>query len=132
MTKQEIKDEYKDSEGNPLIKGKQRNIMMQAAMHRITTQVPKATVVITNPTHFAVALMYNDGISAPICVAKGLDSLALKIREIAKASGVPVVENPPLARMLYRAVDIDRPIPGELYQAVAQVLAYVYKLKGAA
>jgi flagellar biosynthetic protein FlhB len=132
MTKQEIKDEYKDSEGNPLIKGKQRNIMMQAAMHRITTHVPKATVVITNPTHFAVALMYDNGTPAPVCVAKGVDNLALKIRETAKAAGVPVVENPPLARLLYRAVDIDRPIPAELYQAVAQVLAYVYKLKGAA
>jgi flagellar biosynthetic protein FlhB len=132
MTKQEIKDEYKDSEGNPLIKGKQRNIMMQAAMHRITTQVPKATVVITNPTHFAVALMYDNGTPAPICVAKGLDNLALKIRETAKAAGVPIVENPPLARLLYRVVDIEQPIPADLYQAVAQVLAYVYKLKGAA
>jgi flagellar biosynthetic protein FlhB len=132
MTKQEIKDEYKDSEGNPEIKGKQKSIMMQAAMHRITTQVPKATVVITNPTHFAVALMYNNETPAPVCVAKGIDNMALKIREKAKESGVPVIENPPLARLLYRAVDIDKPIPADLYKAVAQVLAYVYKLKGAA
>lgn len=132
MTKQEIKDEFKDAEGNPQIKGRQRGLMMQAAMRRIATQVPKATVVITNPTHFAVALMYNPGTPAPICVAKGVDYLAQKIKEQATASNVPIVENPPLARLLYRSVDIDRPIPAEVYQAVAQVLAYVYKLKGAA
>ncbi|MCL1894740.1 MAG: flagellar biosynthesis protein FlhB [Holophagaceae bacterium] len=132
MTKQEVKDEYKDAEGNPQIKGRQRGLMMQAAMRRISTQVPKATVVITNPTHFAVALMYNPGTPAPICVAKGVDYLAQKIKEQAAASNVPIVENPPLARLLYRSVDIDRPIPAEVYQAVAQVLAYVYKLKGAA
>ncbi|MCL1893916.1 MAG: flagellar biosynthesis protein FlhB [Holophagaceae bacterium] len=132
MTKQEIKDEYKDAEGNPQIKGRQKSLMMQAAMRRISTQVPKATVVITNPTHFAVALLYSPGTPAPVCVAKGVDHLALKIKERASVSGVPIVENPPLARLLYRSVDIDRPIPAELYQAVAQVLAYVYKLKGVA
>ncbi|MDR0499291.1 MAG: flagellar biosynthesis protein FlhB [Holophagales bacterium] len=132
MTKQEIKDESKDAEGNPEIKGKQRSIMMQTAMRRIITQVPKATVVITNPTHFAVALKYDLETPAPMCVAKGIDHMALKIRERATVAGIPIVENPPLARLLYRAVDIDRPIPADLYQAVAQVLAYVYKLKGAA
>jgi len=132
MTKQEIKDEMKDSEGDPLVKGRQRSIMMQAAMRRIVTQVPKATVVITNPTHFAVALLYDSETPAPVCVAKGIDHLALKIKEQAAAAGVPIVENPPLARLLYRTVDLDRPIPAGLYQAVAQVLAYVYKLKGAA
>ncbi|MDR2697641.1 MAG: flagellar biosynthesis protein FlhB [Holophagales bacterium] len=132
MTKQEIKDESKDAEGNPEIKGKQRSIMMQAAMRRIITQVPKATVVITNPTHFAVALKYDNSTPAPLCVAKGIDHMALKIRERATVSGVPIIENPPLARLLYRSVDIDRPIPADLYQAVAQILAYVYKLKGAA
>lgn len=132
MTKQEVKDEAKDADGNPEIKGKQKSLMMQAAMRRIRTQVPKASVVITNPTHFAVALKYEAGSPAPICVAKGLDHLALKIREAAKEAGVAIVENPPLARALYRSVDVDKPIPGELYQAVAQVLAYVYRLKGAA
>ena len=132
MTKQEIKDEHKDAEGNPQVKGKQRSIMMQAAMRRVTTQVPKATVVITNPTHFAVALRYDKEAPAPICLAKGVDHMALKIKERAKATGVPIVENPPLARMLYRSVELDQPIPGDLYQAVAQVLAYVYRLKGAA
>lgn len=132
MTKQEVKDEMKDSEGNPEIKRRQRTIQMQGAMRRITTEVPKATVVITNPTHFAVALRYDKDTAAPVCVAKGVDHLALKIRERAKSSGVVIVENPPLARALYRVVHLDKAIPAELFQAVAQVLAYVYRLKGAA
>jgi flagellar biosynthetic protein FlhB len=89
-------------------------------------------VVITNPTHFAVALLYDQDTPAPVCVAKGVDHMALKIKERAKVAGVPIVENPPLARLLYRSVDLDQPIPADLYQAVAQVLAYVYKMKGAA
>lgn len=132
MTKQEIKDEQKDAEGNPEIKGKQRSMMMQAAMRRIVTHVPKASVVITNPTHYAVALMYNSETPAPICVAKGVDHIALKIRERAKVTGIPIIENPPLARLLYRTADIDKPIPADLYQAVAQVLAYVYRMKNGA
>lgn len=132
MTKQEVKDESKDAEGNPEIKGKQKQLMFQAAMRRITTQVPKASVVITNPTHFAIALKYEEGSPAPVCVAKGLDHMAQKIREKAKEHGIPIVENPPLARALYRSVELDRPIPSELYLAVAQVLAYVYRLRGAA
>lgn len=132
MTKQEVKEEAKDSEGNPEIKGKQKSIMMQTLMRRIRTAVPKATVVITNPTHFAVALQYDPQKAAPVCVAKGVDHLALQIRIIAKEHGVVVVENPPLARSIYWSVDLDHPIPPELYQAVAQVLAYVYRLKGAA
>jgi len=132
MTKQEVKDEMKDAEGNPEIKRFQRQQMFQSLLHRIITQVPKASVVITNPTHFAVALRYDDKTAAPICVAKGADHLALKIRERATVSGVTIVENPPLARSLYRNVELDRPIPPDLYQAVAQVLAYVYRLKGAA
>lgn len=132
MTKQEVKDEMKDAEGNPEIKHFQRQQMFQSLLHRIITQVPKASVVITNPTHFAVALRYDDKTAAPICVAKGADHLALKIRERATVSGVTIVENPPLARSLYRNVELDRPIPPDLYQAVAQVLAYVYRLKGAA
>jgi len=132
MTKQEIRDEAKDAEGNPEIKSKQRSMMLQAAMRRIRAQVPRATVVITNPTHFAVALAYNGDAPAPTCVAKGVDYMALRIREEARRADVPIVENPPLARLLYRSVEVDRPIPAELYQAVAQVLAYVYRLKGAA
>jgi len=132
MTKQEIKDEAKDSEGNPEIKGKQKSLMFASVMRRIQTQVPKATVVITNPTHFAVALKYDPKTAAPICVAKGIDHLALKIKERAKTAGVPIVENRALARSLYRSVELDRPIPPELYQAVAQVLAFVYRLGGAA
>ena len=132
MSKQEVKDEAKDAEGNPQIKQKQKSMLFASAMRRIMTQVPKASVIITNPTHFAVALRYDAKTAAPVCVAKGADHLALKIRERAKASGVPIVENPPLARALYRAVDIDKPIPSDLYQAVAQVLAFVYRLRNSA
>jgi flagellar biosynthetic protein FlhB len=132
MTKQEVKDELKDSEGNPEIKRFQKQQMFQSLLRRIIAQVPKASVVITNPTHFAVALRYDEKTAAPICIAKGVDHLALKIRERATVSGVTIVENPPLARSLYRSVELDRPIPPELYQAVAQVLAYVYRMKGAA
>jgi len=132
MTKQEVKDEAKDSEGNPEVKGRQKSLMFQAVMRRIRTTVPQASVVITNPTHFAVALKYDERSAAPVVVAKGVDHLALQIRSLAKESGVVVVENPPLARALYWSVELDHPIPPELYQAVAQVLAYVYRLRGAA
>jgi flagellar biosynthesis protein FlhB len=132
MTKQEVKDETKDSEGNPQIKGRQKQMLMAAAMRRLLTKVPKASVVITNPTHFAVALLYDSTTAAPTLVAKGADHMALKIREKAKECNVPIVENPPLARAIYHNVDLDHPIPAELYQAVAQVLAFVYRLKGAA
>jgi len=132
MTKQEVKDEARDADGNPEIKSRQRGLLMASAMRRIFTQVPKASVVITNPTHFAVALRYDPGTAAPVVVAKGIDHLALKIRERATLSGVVIVENPPLARAIYHNVELDRPIPADLYQAVAQVLAYVYRLKGAA
>jgi flagellar biosynthetic protein FlhB len=133
MTKQEIKDESRDADGNPEIKSRQKAILMASAMRRILTQVPKASVVITNPTHFAVALKYEPNTAAPVLVAKGVDHLALKIRERAAMSGVVIVENPPLARAIYHNVELDRAIPPDLYQAVAQVLAYVYHLrKGAA
>jgi len=132
MTKQEIKDEARETEGNPEIKGKQRQMLHASALRRITTEVPKASVVITNPTHFAVALRYDEKTAAPVVVAKGVDHLALKIRERAKAAGVTIVENPPLARAIYHNVEVDKPIPADLYQAVAQVLAFVYRLKGAA
>ncbi|MDR3669720.1 MAG: flagellar biosynthesis protein FlhB [Holophaga sp.] len=132
MTKQEVKDEARDADGNPEVKRRQKSILMASAMRRILTQVPKASVVITNPTHFAVALRYDPNTLAPILVAKGVDHLALKIRERAAVSGVVIVENPPLARAIYHNVDLDKPIPPDLYQAVAQVLAYVYHLKHAA
>ena len=132
MTKQEIKDELKDSQGNPEVKQRQRSLMMAAARKRMLAEVPKATVVVTNPTHVAVALRYDDKMAAPICVAKGLDHLALKIRERAREAGVPTLERPELARALYRSVDLEKPVPRDLYQAVAQVLAFVYRLRGAA
>lgn len=130
MTKQEVKDEYKNSEGNPEIKGKIRSKMREASRRRMMQDVPSADVVITNPTHLAVALKYeNDSGKAPVVVAKGEDFLAKKIREIAKESNVEIVENKPLARMLYYNVDIGQEIPPELYQAVAEVLAFVYNLR---
>ena len=132
MTKQEVKDEAKDSDGSPEIKQRQKAIMQAAARRRMLTEVPKATVVVTNPTHVAVALRYDEKSAAPICVAKGLDHLALKIRERARETGVPTLERPELARALYRSVEVEKPIPRDLYQAVAQVLAFVYRLRGAA
>lgn len=130
MTKQEVKDEYKNTEGNPEIKGKQRQRMQEASRRRMMQDVPKADVVITNPTHLAVALKYDAEVSkAPIVVAKGEDFLAMKIRETAREHHVEIVENKPLARMLYANVDIGQEIPPELYQAVAEILAMVYSLK---
>lgn len=132
MTKQEVKDEMKDAEGSPEVKRQQRSLMAAAARKRMLAEVPKATVVVTNPTHVAVALRYDEKTLAPVCVAKGLDHLALKIRERAREAGVPTLERPELARALYRTVKVDQPIPRDLYQAVAQVLAFVYRLRGAA
>ncbi len=126
MTKQEIKDEYKNSEGNPEIKGK----MQEASRKRMMQSLPSADVVITNPTHFAVAIKYDAEVStAPIVVAKGEDFLAQKIKESAREYQIEIVENKPLARMLYHNVDVGSEIPAELYQAVAEILAYVYSLK---
>ena len=132
MTKQEVKDEVKDSDGSPEIKQRQKSIMQSTARRRMLAEVPKATVVVTNPTHVAVALMYDEKSAAPVCIAKGLDHLALKIRERAREAGVPTLERPDLARALYRSVELGKPIPHDLYQAVAQVLAFVYRLRGAA
>jgi len=132
MTKQEVKDEAKDADGSPEVKQRQKSIMQAAGRRRMLAEVPKATVVVTNPTHVAVALRYDEKSSAPICVAKGLDHLALKIRERAREAGVPTLERPELARALYRSVEVEKPIPRDLYQAVAQVLAFVYRLRGAA
>lgn len=130
MTKQEVKDEWKDTEGNPEIKGKQRRRMQEASRRRMMQAVPEADVVITNPTHFAVALKYepNSG-RAPVVVAKGEDYLAQKIKETARENDVEIVENKPLARMIYYNVELGTEIPPELYQAVAEVLAFVMKLK---
>jgi len=129
MTKQELKDEYKNSEGNPEVKAKLRQIRAQRVRKRMMAAVPKATVIITNPTHFAVALQYEPGMAAPLCLAKGVDAVALKIREVAGEHSVPIIENPPLARALYATVDIDDEIPVEHYQAVAEVIGYVLRLK---
>ncbi|HEY1838285.1 MAG: flagellar biosynthesis protein FlhB [Rhizomicrobium sp.] len=131
MSKQEIKDEYKQAEGDPLIKGKIRQIRVERARKRMMAEVPKATVVIMNPTHYAVALKYESGkMAAPVCVAKGVDSLALKIREVAEENDVPVVENAPLARALYATVELDEAVPPEHFKAVAQVIGYVMRLTG--
>jgi flagellar biosynthetic protein FlhB len=129
MTRQELKDEYKNTEGNPEIKAKLRQLRAQKLKRRMMANVPKATVVITNPTHFAVALQYEQGMPAPICVAKGVEAVALRIREIAGDAGVPIIENRPLARALYATVEIDEEIPTEHYQAVAEVIGYVLRLK---
>ena len=131
MTKQEVKDEYKQAEGEPKIKGKIRQRMMQASQRRMMQDLPKADVVITNPTHFAVAIKYDaDLYDAPYVVAKGSDHLAAKIKEVAKENKVEIVENKPLARMLYYNVELGSVIPPELYRAVADILAMVYKMQG--
>ncbi|MDQ8732752.1 flagellar biosynthesis protein FlhB [Bradyrhizobium sp. LHD-71] len=129
MSLQEIKEEFKQSEGDPHIKGRLRQLRDARRKKRMMAAVPTASVVITNPTHFAVALKYEQGMAAPICVAKGMDAIALKIRQVAKDNDVPVIENPPLARALHAAVKIDDEIPVEHYQAVAEVIGYVMRLK---
>lgn len=130
MTKQEVKEEFKNTEGNPEIKGKQRQRMREASQRRMMQELPGADVIITNPTHLAVALKYEESSGkAPIVIAKGEDYLAMKIRELAKEYKIDVVENKPLARMLYANVDIGQEIPPELYQSVAEILAMVYQLK---
>jgi flagellar biosynthetic protein FlhB len=126
MTLKEVKDEHKDSDGDPHIKAKRRQIQMQRSRQRMMQAVPQATVVVMNPTHYAVALKYEQGETpAPICVAKGLDELALKIRAVAEEAGVHVLEDPPLARALYAAVEIDQQIPAEHFEAVAKVIGFV-------
>ena len=129
MTKQEVKDEMKQTEGDPQIKGKIRQKQRQMAMARMMKEVPKADVIITNPTHYAVALAYEQGMIAPTVIAKGQDLVAQRIKEIGREARVPIVENKPLARTLFAAVEIGGSVPQELYQAVAEVLAYVYRLK---
>jgi flagellar biosynthetic protein FlhB len=129
MTRQELKDEVKQSEGDPQVKARIRQIRFERSKKRMIAAVPEASVVIVNPTHYAVALKYESGkMSAPVCVAKGVDHLALTIRKVAEEHEVPIVENPPLARALYAAVDLDEEIPPEHYKAVAQIVGYVMRL----
>jgi len=129
MSKQEIKDEMKNMDGDPLIKSKIRQIQMEASRKRMMSEVPTADVVITNPTHYAVAIKYDEEKSrAPIVVAKGMDNIAQNIKKIARENNIHIVQNPPLARSLYAQVDVEKPIPAELFAAVAEVLAYVYKM----
>ena len=129
MTVQETRDEYKQMEGDPHIKGKLRQLRQERSRKRMMAAVPDATVVITNPTHFAVALKYDKAMKAPKCVAKGADAVAFRIRELAKEHDVPIVENPPLARALFASVDIDETIPHEHFKAVAEVIGFVLRLK---
>lgn len=131
MTKQEIKDEYKQQEGDPQIKGRIRQKMREVSQRRMMQNLPQADVVITNPTHYAVAIKYDPDVAdAPIVIAKGEDHLAFRIKEVAKENQIEIVENKPLARMLYANVDVGQAVPPELYQAVAEVLAFVYHLQG--
>jgi flagellar biosynthetic protein FlhB len=129
MSLREIKEEFKQTEGDPIIKARIRRIRETRMRKRMMAAVPEASVVIMNPTHFAVALKYERGDNAPLCVAKGIDSIALKIREVAEAHNVPVVENPPLARALHATVEVDQEIPADHYRAVAEVIGYVMRLR---
>lgn len=129
MTVKEVRDEFKNAEGDPHIKGKLRQLRQERGRKRMMASVPEASVVITNPTHFAVALKYDPSMSAPVCLAKGADNVAFRIREVAKENDVPIVENPPLARALYASVEIEETIPIEHFKAVAQVIGYVMRLK---
>lgn len=130
MTVKEVKDEYKQMEGDPHVKQRIRQIRNEKARQRMMQAVPQATVVITNPTHYAVALKYEHGMKAPVCVAKGVDTLALRIRKLAEESAVPIVENPPLARALYASAEINDMIPTDHFKAVAEVIGYVLRLNG--
>jgi flagellar biosynthetic protein FlhB len=130
MSRQEIKDEFKETEGDPLVKGRLRQLRMERTRRRMMAQVPQSDVVVTNPTHYAVALKYDsNSMGAPKMMAKGVDKAAAKIREIAKEHGIPIVENPPLARGLFAAVDVDQEVTPEFYKAVAEVISYIFKLK---
>jgi len=129
MSLREVKEEFKQTEGDPLVKGKIRQLRMERSRKRMMSAVPQATVVVTNPTHFAVALKYEQGMPAPLCLAKGTDAIALKMREVAKEHDVPVIENPPLARALFATVEIDQEVPEEHYKAVAEVIGFVFRMR---
>ena len=131
MSRQEIKDEHKQTEGDPQMRARLRQLRMQKAQQRMIQNVPKADVIITNPTHFAIALQYDgETMDAPVCIAKGVDEVAFRIRDVAKENKIEIVENKPLARALYDTVEIDETIPMEHYKAVAEIISYVFRLKG--
>lgn len=130
MTKEEVKEEYRQSEGDPLVKGKLKQLRMQKARQRMMANVPKADVIITNPTHYAIALKYDpNSMQAPLCLAKGVDDIAKKIRELADEHDIPRISNPPLARALYPTAEVDAEIPVEHYKAVAEVISFVFRLR---
>ncbi|MGI9570462.1 MAG: flagellar biosynthesis protein FlhB [Desulfobulbia bacterium] len=129
MSMKEIRDEYKQLEGDPMVRAKLRQVRIERGRKRMMAKVPEATVVITNPTHFSIALKFEAGMEAPVCLAKGVDNIAMKIREIAKENDIPLVENPPLARSLYSGVEIDEEIQPEHYKAVAEIIGYVMQLR---
>ena len=129
MSVKELRDEYKQQEGDPMVKAKLRQVHMERSRRRMMAAVPTATVVVTNPTHYAVALKYENGMGAPLCVAKGVDALALSIRQVAREHEVTIVENPPLARALHASVDIDQTIPHEHFEAVAKVIGFVIRMR---
>jgi flagellar biosynthetic protein FlhB len=129
MSLREMKDEFKQSEGDPMVKGRIRQLRLARMRKRMMAEVPKASVIITNPTHYAIALQYERGMNAPLCLAKGVDAVALRIREIASKHNIPIVENAPLARALHATVELDREIPAEHYKAVAEVIGYVMRLR---
>jgi flagellar biosynthetic protein FlhB len=126
-----MKEEFKQTEGDPFVKGKIRQLRQARMRRRMMAAVPKASVIVTNPTHYAIALQYERGMDAPVCLAKGVDALALRIREVAGEHSIPVVENPPLARALHATVEVDEAISPEHYKAVAEVIGYVMKLRKA-
>jgi flagellar biosynthetic protein FlhB len=130
MTIKEMRDEFKQLEGDPQVRAKLRQVRIERGRKRMMQNVPRAAVVITNPTHYSIALEYEKGMDAPVCVAKGVDNVAFKIREIAEEHNIPIVENPPLARALHASVEIDDIIPAEHYKAVAEVIGFVMRLRG--
>jgi flagellar biosynthesis protein FlhB len=129
MSLREMKEEFRQTEGDPIVKGKIRQMRQARARKRMMAAVPKASIIITNPTHYAIALRYERGMSAPVCVAKGVDLIARRIRELAESHGIPVVENPPLARALHATVEIDQEIPQEHYRAVAEIIGYLMRMR---
>jgi flagellar biosynthesis protein FlhB len=129
MSLREMKEEFRQTEGDPMVKGKIRQMRHARARKRMMAAVPKASIIITNPTHYAIALRYERGMNAPVCVAKGVDLIARRIRELAQSHGIPVVENPPLARALHATVEIDQEIPQEHYRAVAEIIGYLMRMR---
>ena len=129
MTIKELRDEHKQMEGDPQVRAKIRQVRIERGRKRMMANVPRAAVVVTNPTHFSVALEYEPGMNAPVCVAKGVDAVAMRIREVANEHDIPLVESPPLARALHASVEVDDEIPPEHFKAVAEVIGYVMKLR---